>query len=149
MLNCNPLTTPMQTCIQLSKEKSLTSTEDQYPYLQMVGNLMHAIVNSLLDCANIVSSLAQYLSSLAPSHIQTLKRTMRYIKVPLPLELSTKHPLKEIFCIVIPMPIGKETKTHGIPPPDVASYLVAISFLGVARKNNQLHSALHNQNTWH
>ena len=49
----------MQTNILLSKEESLTFTEDQYPYLQMLGSLMHAIVNSRIDCAYIVNSFAQ------------------------------------------------------------------------------------------
>ena len=74
MLNCHPLSTPMQTCIQLSKENSLTSNEDQHPYLQMVGSLIHAIVNSRLEYKYIVSSLSQYLSSLAPSHIQNFEK---------------------------------------------------------------------------
>ena len=51
--------------------------------------------------------------------------------------------------MVVLMPIGKETKTHCVQPHDIASYLLAVSFLGVARKNNQLHSPLHNHNTWH
>ena len=80
MLNCNPLSTPMQSGIRLSKDTNLPGPEEPYPYSQVDGSLMHAIVNSRPDCAYAVSSLAQYLSNPNISHIQTLKRTLRYIK---------------------------------------------------------------------
>ena len=80
MLNCNPLSTPMQSGIRLSKDTNLPGSEEPYPNSQVVGSLMHAIVNSRPDCAYAVSSLAQYLSNPNISHIQTLKRTLRYIK---------------------------------------------------------------------
>lgn len=41
---------------------------------------MHAIVNTRPDCAYAISSLAQYLSTPADSHIYTLKRILRYVK---------------------------------------------------------------------
>ena len=41
---------------------------------------MYAIINSKLDCAYALCSLAQYLSNPGNTHIQTLKRTLRYIK---------------------------------------------------------------------
>ena len=80
MLNCNPLNTPMQSRICLHKEDKNTSHQKPYPYSQVVGNLMHAIVKTQLDCAYAISSLAQYMSNPSISHIQTLKRTLRYIK---------------------------------------------------------------------
>jgi len=80
MLNCNPLSTPMQSGIRLTKEESTTSHPDPYPYSQVVGSLMHAIVNSCPNCTYEISSLAQYLSNPSLLHIQTLKQTLRYIK---------------------------------------------------------------------
>ena len=80
MLNCNSVSTPMQSGTHLSKEDLLSSNEDQHLYSQIVGSLMHAIVNTRPDCAYAISTLAQYLSTPADSHIYTLKRTLRYIK---------------------------------------------------------------------
>ena len=70
----------MQSGICLHKEDSDTFHQEPYPYSQVVGSLMHAIVNTRPDCAYAVSSLAQYLSNPSISHIQRLKRTLRYIK---------------------------------------------------------------------
>lgn len=93
MLNCNPLSTPMQSGVRLSKEDYPNTEETweitrQYPYSQIVGSLMHACVNSRPDCAYPVNSLAQYLTNPGPTHIQTLKRTMRYIKGTLSLGIK-------------------------------------------------------------
>ncbi len=51
-----------------------------YRYSQVVRNLMHAIINSRLDCAFNISSLAQYMSNPSISHWQGIKRVLRYIK---------------------------------------------------------------------
>ena len=84
MLDCNPVSTPMQAGIRLSKDDSTPSPQDQHLYSQIVGSLMHAIVNTRPDCAYTISSLAQYLTNPTEYHIQTLKRTLRYIKGTLP-----------------------------------------------------------------
>lgn len=86
MLKCNLITTLMQFGIRLSKkncpstsrEKDLTQT---YPYFQIVDNLIHADVNSRPNCTYTIKKLAQlYLSNPNITHIQSLKRIMRYIK---------------------------------------------------------------------
>jgi len=41
---------------------------------------MHTIVNIRPNCAYTISSLVQYLLALSESDIQTLGRTLRYIK---------------------------------------------------------------------
>lgn len=41
---------------------------------------MHAQVNSRPDCAYTINGLTQYLCKQDIAHVQTLKRTMRYIK---------------------------------------------------------------------
>ena len=84
MIDCNSISTLMQSEIHLSKEGSLLSPEDQHLYSQIVGSLMYAIVNTQPDCAYTISSLAQYLSTPTTSHIQTFKRTLRYVKGTLP-----------------------------------------------------------------
>ncbi len=81
MLNCNILSTSMQLGVGLNEEdypspNELMDTISPYPYSQIVGNLMHVIVNHKPNCAYVVNSLAQYLTNLGPSHIWTLKRVL-------------------------------------------------------------------------
>lgn len=47
-------------------------------------------MNTRPDCAYTVNTLAQYLSTLVDSYIQTLKRTLRYIKGTLPCGICYK-----------------------------------------------------------
>jgi hypothetical protein len=66
MLNYNPFNTPMQSNVRWSKEdclnpNTLRDTINPYHYSQIVSNLMHAIVNSRLDCTYVVNSLTQYI----------------------------------------------------------------------------------------
>jgi hypothetical protein len=42
--------------------------------------LIHAIVNSKLDCVYVVNNWTQYLTNPSPSHIQITKRILCYIK---------------------------------------------------------------------
>jgi hypothetical protein len=63
-------------------------TTSPYPYSQIVGSLMHAIVNFRPNCVYVVNSLAQYLTNAGPSHIQTLKRVLWYIKGTLTLGIK-------------------------------------------------------------
>jgi hypothetical protein len=75
----------MPSGIWLIKEDCPITPEEQnliqtYPYSNIIGSLIYAIINSKPDCAYAVCSLAQYLSNPSNTHIQTLKRTLRYIK---------------------------------------------------------------------
>jgi hypothetical protein len=51
-----------------------------YPYLQVVGNFMHAIINSRPNFSFVVNSLAQYLFNLGTICIHALKKVMWYTK---------------------------------------------------------------------
>lgn len=60
MINSKPLATSMQSGIHLSKEVPTQSQDRHILYPQIIGSLMHAIVNTRRDCAYAISSLAQY-----------------------------------------------------------------------------------------
>lgn len=90
MLDCDPINTPMQSGIHLYKEEFSLSQQDQHLYSQIVGRLMHATVNTKPDCVYTTSTLAQYLSAPSELHIQTLKRTLKYIKGSLPYGICYK-----------------------------------------------------------
>lgn len=46
MLDYKSISTSMESGIRLSKEDSFVSHKDQHLYSQIVGSLMHAIVNT-------------------------------------------------------------------------------------------------------
>jgi len=48
--------TPMQSRIHICKEGSILSQQYQHLYSQIVGSLMHAIVNTQPDCAYTINS---------------------------------------------------------------------------------------------
>jgi hypothetical protein len=43
---------------------------------QVVGSLMHAIINRQSDCVFTISGLAQYMSNLGISHWQGIKQVL-------------------------------------------------------------------------
>ncbi len=74
----NSIPKPTKFGIKFSKLNCPELINDQgkmisYPYFQVVGNLMHAIMNSRLDCAFTINNLAQYMSNLDISHWQGIK----------------------------------------------------------------------------
>jgi hypothetical protein len=77
MFTSNSMNTPLFVNVHLSKKNHTIKEEHMtiqgYPYFQVVGNLMHAIINIKSDCYFVVNSLAQYFSNPRVAHIQTLK----------------------------------------------------------------------------
>lgn len=52
-----------------------------FSYSQVVGSLMHAIVNTQLDCSYAVGSSTQHLSNPTHVHWQAIKHVLQYIQV--------------------------------------------------------------------
>jgi hypothetical protein len=74
----NYILKPMKFGIKFSKMNCPKLISDQgkmisYPYFQVVGNLMCAIMNSRLEYAFTINNLAQYMSNLDISHWQGIK----------------------------------------------------------------------------
>ena len=153
MSNCNSIRTPMQCGIKLSKDDSPSTTEERdlvssYSYSQLVGSLMHAQVNSQPDCAYIINSLAQYLSNPGIIHVQTLKRTMCYIKVTLSYGIKyQKLPNGDILHGFL-MLIGLEIKILVGQLQVIVFYWLVELFHGVAKSNKVLLYHQLNQNIW-
>jgi hypothetical protein len=77
----NSTPTPMEFGIKFSKDNRRESPIDKthmfsYPYSQVVGSLMHAIINSQPNCAFTISNLAQYMSNVNISHLQGIKQVL-------------------------------------------------------------------------
>lgn len=51
-----------------------------FPYLEIIGKLNHAAVNTRPDLCHAVSSLAQFSSSYGKMHITAIKHLLRYVR---------------------------------------------------------------------
>jgi hypothetical protein len=137
MLDYKSISIPMESGIRLSKEDSFISQEDQHLYSQIVGNLMHAIVNTRPDCAYTINSLAQYLNTPTETHVQTLKRTLQYVKGTLPYGICYKRSSQGAL-----LHEYSNANWAGCKNPTMLS-------LGAAKNNNLLLFLPPNQSIWH
>jgi hypothetical protein len=103
---------------------------------------------STQDCAYAVNSLAQYFSNLGLTHIQTLKRTMKYIKSTLNYGIKYQQTSKEISSMVSEMLIGLEIKIIVGQLQIIVLFWQKKSSLGVVKGNKVLLYPLLNLNTW-
>lgn len=70
--------TPSANLVPASPEEHAMSIG--FPYLEIIGSLNHAAVNTRPDISHAVSSLAQFSSSYGPDHITAVKHLLCYIK---------------------------------------------------------------------
>jgi len=85
MTDANPISTPLDINIHLSKEQCPTSTEEQaemsqIPYATAIGALMYAALATRPDIAYAVQHLSQFSSNPGPAHWTAVKRVFRYLK---------------------------------------------------------------------
>ena len=80
MTNCNPVTHPMDTKIQLRKFQDGDVIADVTLYQQLIGSLMYLVTGTRPDLAFTVSKLAQFNSKPTTVHMAAAKRVLRYIK---------------------------------------------------------------------
>ena len=85
MEECKPVSTPMETNLNLTKNGSnpahLDSFESQkFPYQSMVGSLMYIMVGTRPDIAYSVGVVSQYLQNYGSDQITAVKRIFRYLK---------------------------------------------------------------------
>ena len=87
--NVNPVRTPLDAAIHLSKDMSAVTTatnnHDQreyrdFPYQSIVGSLMHAAVMTCPDIAHAVQQVAQFMADPQPAHCIAVKRIIRYLR---------------------------------------------------------------------
>lgn len=67
-----------------------------FPYRQMVGSLMYAMLGTRPDLTTAVSVVSKYLDQPKPSHVNLLKRIYQYVRSNLDLKLhySPNGPIK-------------------------------------------------------
>ena len=85
MSECNPLSTPMDVNVKLSKQQCPTSDEDKHkmqgiPYQSAVGAIMYAMLGTRPDIAYAITTLSQYCNNPGYVHWIALKRVLRYLR---------------------------------------------------------------------
>lgn len=96
MLDCNPVTTPLDVNQKISSEmspKSCSEKEDMklIPYREAIGSLLFAGLITRPDISFAVNFLSRYCNNPGKAHWGAVKRIMRYLKGTLDFCLTYKQ----------------------------------------------------------
>lgn len=81
MSDSKPVITPISPCVHLVPASADDHEECKgFPYLEIIGSLNHASVDTQPDISYAVSTLAQFSTSYGTDHITAIKHLMWYIK---------------------------------------------------------------------
>jgi hypothetical protein len=78
MVDCKPVSTPMQTSCKLSKDDK-SKDADQRLYRSMIGSLLY-VTTSRLDVMQAVGQVAIFQATPKETHVMEVKRIFRYLK---------------------------------------------------------------------
>ncbi|XP_053956143.1 uncharacterized protein LOC128861797 [Anastrepha ludens] len=105
MLDCNPISTPLDPNQKLTKSQCPTETADieemsQKPYMQAVGSLLFAAQLTRLDIAYAVNMLSRFGTNPGKAHWAAVKRVLRYVKGTIDKRLTyqKEHSEVEGYC---------------------------------------------------
>jgi hypothetical protein len=84
MLDCKPVTLPMDPGLKLSRSMAPSSPDEvqqaaQFPYREIVGSLMYLMITSRPDIAYAVGQLAMYMNCHGPQHHAAARHVLRYL----------------------------------------------------------------------
>ena len=93
MSDCNPISTPMDPGLHLTKEMCPQTKEEveemaKNPYLSAVGSLMYLACSTRPDIAYTVGLLARFNSNPGLAHWKAVKHCLRYLKGTIDLKLT-------------------------------------------------------------
>jgi len=80
MLECNPVSTPLDTSVKLVNATESEQLADQKEYQTVVGELMFAAIATRPDIMCAVGQLSQFNSKPSSKHLHAAKRVLRYLK---------------------------------------------------------------------
>jgi hypothetical protein len=81
MENCNPVSTPLDSSVKLTKTMPETDKSvDQMEYQQLIGEISFAAIATRPDVAFAASHLAQFNCDPCQRHMAAAKRVLRYLK---------------------------------------------------------------------
>src|SRR5258708_19314159 len=81
MADCKPAPTPLpeKTVLRAATDDEVREARS-YPYLQVIGSVMYAMLGTRPDIAYAVSTLSRFASRPGMSHVRPLKHLLRYLK---------------------------------------------------------------------
>ena len=95
MSDCNPVSTPLDTSVNLVIVTEPEQLADQREYQTVVGELMFAAIATRPDIMCAVGQLSQFNSKLSSKHLRAAKQVLRYLKGTAPLSITYgKPPMK-------------------------------------------------------
>lgn len=85
MSDCNPVSTPLDANIKLSKEMSPKNEEEfkemsTVPYQQAIGSILYAAQATRPDICHAINVVSRYNNNPGKQHWTAVKRILRYIK---------------------------------------------------------------------
>jgi hypothetical protein len=92
MQDCNPISTPLDTFVKLTKATDMEPLADSKEYASIVRGLMFAACVTRPDIMCAVGQLSQFLNKPTSKHLQAAKRILRYLKGTLNLGIRYGHP---------------------------------------------------------
>ena len=97
--SCNPVLTPLDPSVKLSKDMSPTSVKgmmkmEKLPYRELIGSLMYLMVCSRPDISFTVGQLASYMNCPGTQHYNAAIHLLKYIKGSMDRELIYKSDSK-------------------------------------------------------
>ena len=81
MSDCKPVPTPLpeKMILRTTTDEEVDAAQD-YPYLQVIGSIMYAMLGMRLDITYAVSTLSQYSSHPGTQHVNAIKHLLHYLK---------------------------------------------------------------------
>lgn len=87
MIDCNPVSTPLEPGIKISKNTEANDQMQNIPYRGAIGSLLFIAITTRTDIAFSVNLLSRYCENPNLSHWQSVKRIMRYLKGTIEMKL--------------------------------------------------------------
>ena len=85
MVDCNPISTPMESSLVLSRQTDTLTRQEELdlldlPYQRLVGLLMYLAIATHPDIAFAICKLSQFMNYYCTVHWNAAKRVVRYLK---------------------------------------------------------------------
>ena len=80
MVDCNPISTPMEPNLKLKRNLDNPSIMTTFPYRRAIGMLLYLAVGTRPDIAFAVNYLSRFVTCYDESHWAAVKRLARYLK---------------------------------------------------------------------
>ena len=148
MQDSNPVLTPLNPLVALSPASQEDHSDHKmFPYLEVIGCLNHAAVNTFPDICHAVSTLAQFSNCFGSKHVIAVKHLLRF--VPLTV-VSASDRLKNLadFSRPLPMLIMQMMSQLAVPLPDTLLVLGDPLSFGELDDSAAWHCLPQRQNTW-